>query len=163
MLCQICMKYSAVYHVPKIISSQIVLMHLCKECANKTQTQELSNGFDDRIHYILEGLIRSKTEGKRPVIHLKCPVCGTTLRELRDSKPLGCPQCYETFSDYLKKEIQLKGYEFSKHRFSNRIMERINSVKKELRAAIKSENFEKAAILRDKIRQYEKENLFHEN
>jgi protein arginine kinase activator len=163
MVCQICMKHSAVYHVQKIMSSKTVLIHLCKECADQTLEEELTNGFDDKLHNLLEGLIRSKDNDKRSTVHLKCQFCGTALRDVQNNKPMGCPHCYTTFSEYLMKETGLDGQAFSKQRYSNRVIKGLNTMKKELKEAIEAEDFEKAASLRDKIRQFEKENLFHEN
>ena len=81
MVCQMCMKHSAVYHVQKIMSSKTVLIHLCKECADQTLEEELTNGFDDKLHNLLEGLIRSKDNDKRSTVHLKCQFCGDILFE----------------------------------------------------------------------------------
>jgi protein arginine kinase activator len=163
MVCQICMQNTAIYHVPKIVNNEIVFIHLCRDCADQNHSHEITNGIDDKLHYLLEGLIRSKDSDKSSLSQPKCGVCGTSLKDLKKNKPLGCAHCYDTFSNYLSKELNLTGPEYFKHRFSDKIAGKINRMKKELKKAIESEDFEKAALLRDKILNFGKENFFHED
>lgn len=163
MFCKICMKKTAQFHTPKIINNEIVYIHLCRDCAEQKKSHEIANGFDDKLHFLLEGLLRSKENEKGSSSQSVCNTCGTTLKNLKKNKLLGCPRCYEIFSEYLLKDLNSIDTVFTKHSINNEITEQIDRMKKELRVAVEIENFEKAALLRDKIRKCEKEGSFLEN
>lgn len=101
-----------------------------------------------------------------------CGRCGTTMLAIRTGSPLGCPECYEVFEDILSNEIISQGYIPLRLR---RIVEtnkkqplhagktpeqvvdltsasRIVSLNEALKEALKGENYEQAAWLRDQIK-----------
>ena len=59
MVCQVCQKKDALFHIPKIINNEIAYIHLCKVCANKNNLHEIANGLDDKLNSLLEGLLKS--------------------------------------------------------------------------------------------------------
>ena len=83
-----------------------------------------------------------------------CPNCGITLEEIRKTGKLGCPKDYDVFRDYFTEVLTI-----IQHRLENKgkrpsnadsviKLQRLNS---QLRIAIRREDFETAATLRDQI------------
>ncbi|MFC1520828.1 UvrB/UvrC motif-containing protein [Elusimicrobiota bacterium] len=101
---------------------------------------------------------------KPPV--LKCPNCATTYTAFKETGFVGCAQCYDTFHK-LMQEVVKKIHGSSKHTgisySPSKIAdprakktapkEDLKKLKSDLSEAIKKEAYEKAAILRDKIKE----------
>jgi protein-arginine kinase activator protein McsA len=107
---------------------------------------------------------------------LKCFRCRLEKKDFEENKILGCANCYSTFYDFIKPIIENKQTKIehietnkSKHKkdlknsikksfLEERIKIRILKFKEKLKKAIKKEEYEIAAILRDKIINLEKKN-----
>jgi len=92
----------------------------------------------------------------------KCPGCGFSQADFKKTGRLGCPQCYETFADALGTLIKQmhKGTEHTGKVPQRlvRTLEReshLKELQRNLRKAVASEDFESAATLRDKIREFD--------
>nr|WP_252893956.1 UvrB/UvrC motif-containing protein [Veillonella denticariosi] len=93
----------------------------------------------------------------------RCPQCGITYDEFNHVGKFGCGQCYDTFSDEIEPLLRrLQGssdYEgFVPSRGTN-VFKAKHEVKRlrppQLDNAVQAENFEEAAVLRDKIKNLE--------
>ncbi len=101
---------------------------------------------------------------------LRCPACGSTLRDFRDSGRLGCDRCYVSFDTHLR-DLLRRLHGSSQHvgeRYAlpgegssaeggeagggSDSRSRLLELKAQLRRAVEGENFELAAELRDQIR-----------
>ena len=87
----------------------------------------------------------------------KCPSCGRTLKEVLDEELLGCPDCWTTFSKELEATF-LKGQYGTTHvgdapaqMQGGRPAESRASLKRALAAAIRKEEYEKAAEIQKKL------------
>lgn len=90
----------------------------------------------------------------------KCSLCGATFRELAAEGMVGCPNCYREFADELSETIaKLHGSshhtgcapsEFAADRERKR---ELDETERRLREAVAAEEYEKAAMLRDKLRE----------
>jgi len=92
-----------------------------------------------------------------------CPFCGLTFSDFRETGRLGCPQCYETYAVHLQKLLRRvhggtqhvgKVYLPPDPTSSDR-ERRLDALKRRLQRAVDSEDFERAAELRDEIRSLE--------
>ena len=97
-----------------------------------------------------------------PVDNATCRTCGITFGEVKSYGELGCPECYTYFETSAFPAIPTAdsslGARMPSARRARLDRERILiETKSELRRAIEKENFELAAILRDKIRSLEKQ------
>ena len=102
MKCQSCGKNLATVRYVENINGKKQEMHLCIDCANKSGFTDFSDMFSpifSTIPNFFEDLILREEE--------KCPSCGYTFENYSDTGFLGCPNCYDTFSDRLD-EIFLK-------------------------------------------------------
>ncbi|UNC93387.1 UvrB/UvrC motif-containing protein [Candidatus Contubernalis alkaliaceticus] len=168
MLCQECQKNNAVVHLTKIINDKKTEMHLCQECANNKGELELTLEPNFSLHHFFAGLL--DLEGFETTVDIpsstkiQCEGCGLTYAQFSQIGRLGCAKCYEHFGEKLG--VLLKRIHGS-IQHTGKVPERSGSlikVKKEiekLRAALQqkimNEEFEEAAVIRDKIRELDRE------
>lgn len=168
MLCDICGKTVATVHLTEIVDDQMAELHLCENCARaKSMEMEQQFGLAD----LLAGL--SNMGGQiepQAVAGLKCPTCSLTYENFKKIGRLGCSDCYQSFKAYLKpllkkihgssqhigKSPEQKPQETVIKPAVKTKISQIQELKNQLQAAILKEEFEKAAQLRDKIKELEK-------
>ncbi|WP_432667374.1 UvrB/UvrC motif-containing protein [Wukongibacter baidiensis] len=165
MICEKCNQNKATVHVTKIKNNKKTELHLCEECARKTQDMSFENPFT--INNFLTGLLDSVQSSPIKVDYIKtttCSKCGMSYGKFKQLGRLGCSDCYNTFNEKLMPLIksvhgsqQHTGKVPKKSGNRIRIKREIMTLKKELRRAIEKEEFESAAELRDKIKLLEKD------
>jgi protein arginine kinase activator len=90
----------------------------------------------------------------------KCPGCGLTFARFRQAGTLGCPQCYEAFHEQLAPLIERAQNQATHHRGktprrAGKSIDRqlqVQHLVKQLDEAVASEQYERAAQLRDRLR-----------
>ena len=94
---------------------------------------------------------------------VKCPACGFTYNDFKKMGRLGCSECYEVFKKQLEpllKRIHGANRHIGKVPLTVgktvKDAQTLQELKMQMERAIQSEEFEKAAVIRDKIRQFEK-------
>ena len=174
MLCDICKNRQASVHLTEIINDEVTELHICEECARK---KGISMQQQFGIADLLSGLVDlpgAKVSHKAH-IKIKCPSCGMTYENFKKLGRFGCEDCYEAFKRALYpllkkihgttrhagKEPQKgvpnpvkKGKKIPRASVKPKIDE-IGELKNRLTKAVEQEEFEQAAILRDKIRALE--------
>jgi protein arginine kinase activator len=163
MKCEICGVRKAVIHIQQVKGKERIDLHLCEECAlargiggevDSDQRFELS------ISNLLNGLVDiGKMKRAKDRI---CPQCGSSWESIRKRDKIGCAECYITFSEEIRFMLEKIGARGS-HR--GKLPRRLNTYKKYLvdvvklkdglKEALKNEDYEKAARLRDRIRELE--------
>ena len=169
MLCEKCGKNEATIHYSEIINGKKKSYTLCSECADKLGISDISAPFDGfGATSLLSGIFGEAfpTAGiakRTPTSEKQCPTCGSTLREIADAGKVGCAECYRTFRSELAPTIRrihgrvsYKGTspEASAETKAETVSE-ADALRAELYEAIKNEEFERAALLRDKIKSLE--------
>lgn len=88
-----------------------------------------------------------------------CPLCGCGFQDIAKSGKAGCPVCYETFAAELAPSIRRihgrsahTGQVPARFREENEKKQKIAAMEAELKEAVKNENYERAAELRDTLR-----------
>ncbi|WMJ77269.1 MULTISPECIES: UvrB/UvrC motif-containing protein [unclassified Sedimentibacter] len=159
MLCSECGKNEAKVHVTQIINGKKTESHLCEECAKKNQTL-LNSSFS--MENLFSAMLNNAFNTTTYLPAKGCSKCGMTFDEFRTTGKFGCSDCIETFKPRLIPVIKnIQGYDrhtgkIPKRAGGNyRIQKDIEKLKNQLKQAIESEEYEKAAELRDKIRQME--------
>lgn len=168
MMCEECQMRPATVHITKIVNNEKTQMHLCEECAkHKHISFSTGLGFDDAAGFSVAKLLSSFFESpeKSPlsdVEKLKCNRCGLTFQDFSQTGSFGCSKCYNTFQGQMNpllRRIHGKTYHVGKvpRRTGGqlRIKQEINQLKRELQEAINAEEYERAAVLRDKIKEKE--------
>ena len=148
MLCDACKHNEAVVHRIMVINGVKHEQHLCAQCAQKATT----------ISFKLPSLADlTNVSFKAQQPNLTC-VCGMTLKDFKEGGLVGCPECYTTFSDALTPIIKRAQGGRIQHvgeqpRSCGPASENnLEALRKELSAAIENEQYEQAAVLRDRIK-----------
>lgn len=162
MMCDVCGKKKATVHLTEIVDEQLSEMHLCEKCARaKSSQMEQQFGLAD----LLAGLADfGKPVSESEKVDLQCSSCGLTYEEFRKFGRLGCSECYEAFKMHLStllKKVHGSNQHLGKTPAQilpaqKKQLENFQELKSQLMQAIQMEDFEKAAQLRDKIRDAEK-------
>jgi len=142
-LCEICKKRKATHEVVQFINGEKKVVSICDKCV-------LIVGMQDQL---------TTLEKSSKIEKLVCPVCGWQLANLAESGLVGCPTCYDTFSEFLKILIfkPVKSPKFKQIKFEKKQlpMAKLATLRLQLRKAIEEERFEDAAEIRDKIKDIE--------
>ena len=158
MFCQRCNINFASVKVTHIIGGERFDLLLCPECVAEIGLDDPFSDASGEISRELFNLVRRQLETQEEIPDLTCAECGLKLKNFTDNGLLGCPQCYVNFEEYLK--ILLRRYHGSnKHQKStlrnkstHPHYEKILRLEQKLRLALKREDFESAALLRDEIK-----------
>ncbi|MBO8136919.1 MAG: UvrB/UvrC motif-containing protein [Desulfotomaculum sp.] len=162
MMCERCNKRPATVHLTQVINNKKTEMNVCEYCASELQQETW--GFDPQfnLHHFLGGLMGYEYTPGIKTREETCPKCRISKNKFAKVGLLGCPECYETFKDQiipLVRRIHGTGQHTGKvpKRTGGRarINKEINMLKEQLQEAIKKEEFEKAAQLRDQIKALE--------
>ncbi|WP_419749843.1 UvrB/UvrC motif-containing protein [Terrisporobacter petrolearius] len=175
MLCQKCHKKTASVFISSIINGQESRMYLCNDCAKnyplfnfnsqdpfsiKDVMEKFDISEDDSIETKKENLLAMDKDCEESEII--CPNCYSTYNEYRETGKVGCSKCYEVFEKQLKPILRnIYGYEEyigkspkkdNSHIYPNKEM---ITLKEDLNRAVEQEEYEKAADIRDKIKELE--------
>jgi len=160
MLCSICKEKTATVHLTQIVGDKMQKLDLCEDCAKaKGINDPTSFGLAD-LDLVLGLGASQQIEQAAGGVELKCPRCGFTQADFKKSGRLGCPECYQTFAEGLGGLLKTM-HKGTRHvgkapealRQSRDLSDRMKTLQNKLAKAIKDENFEQAAILRDEIKQ----------
>lgn len=170
MLCDSCKKNEATIHITKIVNGVKKEANLCSECADKSGELNLVSDMDIMAPFsfpnVLGGLmdyVNSNASVKNKASESKCENCGTTYREFKERGLLGCSQCYQHFKPLILPVI--KGVQGNMEHIGKlpkkagkELVQKkqILKLKEELKEAITLEEYEKAAEIRDKIKEIER-------
>ncbi|AZO96578.1 UvrB/UvrC motif-containing protein [Halocella sp. SP3-1] len=164
MLCQRCNNKEATVHLTKIVNGEKNEVFLCEECARETGQLPFAGNDPFSFQNLLSGILNPEINSYNTGIKQgdKCGTCGLSYYDFTQNGLFGCADCYETFNDRLNpllkrihgetvhngKVPQRKGGHLRKKR-------QIKELRDEMQDAVKNENFEKAAEIRDKIKELE--------
>lgn len=168
MICEECKKNAATVHVSHMINGQKTELHLCQECASKKGALM----FDINNKFSIPNLLGSFLGSNFPVAEMQppslnvntCPNCGASFNDIRQTGRLGCPECYRAFDAEMEPTLR-RIHGNSKHmgkipaRGGQQVLYRqeIENLKNKLQKAVAEEHYEKAAEIRDHIKQLEKQ------
>lgn len=161
MLCQNCGKSDATRYYRTVVGGHAYERRLCAECA-------VSTGVDAEFHQSFPGHIPdmpsllSEIIGLRPKEYApagSCPSCGGTLADISRSGKAGCAFCYNIFASTFMPYIQKvhgnavhAGRSPARTEKASARRKAIGDLEERLQEAVKTQEFEKAAVLRDRIR-----------
>ncbi len=157
--CQICGKRASMF-LTQIVNGQVSELALCESCARAKglfDPQSLTfaekffpEEFKQRVDKLVRELTNNTVTASEPAPPMsmfdRCPVCGFSMDDYRNTGHLGCPDCYMVFARELDPtandeiETETEAPALTKAR-----------LQKELQQAIEREDYERAAQLRDEI------------
>jgi len=149
----------ATIHLTEIINGQKIEKHLCEECA---ASEGITIKADVPISQLLEDFILQTAAGTE-LSELTCEVCGLSFANFRHQGVLGCPHDYDAFESALVPLLQRAHEGATQHigkvpRRAGTDQKKQNSIlrlRAELKNAVAAEDYERAASLRDRIKEME--------
>ncbi len=161
MLCDRCGKNEATIHYISYVNDEKTESHICSSCAAKTNMKNILNTFT--ISDLFDGFFDAPSVKPAADNPMKCSKCGMTINEFRNSGRLGCADCYKAFEATvlpIVKKVQGHnmhtgsfpkgaGKKYEKRRLEDELKEKLNE-------AVRREDYEQAAVLRDKIKSLQK-------
>jgi protein arginine kinase activator len=154
-LCQVCGKREAKIHFTELRDGKKTEMHVCEQCATE---KNMAMAFPNVLAQLVKGGPAAARETE--AVPAACPGCGLAYAEFKAKGRLGCPRCYAAFGPVLIPLLE-KVHGAASHRgktpervkgaLANR--REIQEVEEQLASAVADEEYEKAAQLRDRIRQ----------
>lgn len=180
MLCERCGKKEATFYYKESVNGTVKSYRLCPDCAAALQKSgEIQTGTgEDPISKMMNllsgddffggeellgtaGLLEKLigTPQKTGERGKTCSLCGGSFQDFVKSGKAGCPRCYETFEAELLPSIQRihgrtahTGQAPARFREETEKKQKIAALENELNEAIKTENYERAAEIRDSLR-----------
>jgi protein arginine kinase activator len=162
MTCEMCKTRPARVHYTEIVNNRTVKMSLCLECAEEkgVDVQKSGNfGLGDLVAGLIDTAVEADAER---ISKVRCPTCGYQYSDFKRIGRLGCPDCYDAFESQLIPVLrhvhgstQHTGKQASKPTEQLALRERVAALREELSLAIRAEDYERAAGIRDEIRSLE--------
>ena len=156
MLCQKCKINNANVKIIRSINGNVVEYYLCSSCAEAEEmggANKYMKDFGENIFGFFSP--RERRE-------YSCRGCGLSFREFKNNGKFGCEKCFDAFSEILPSAVKdIHGALSHTGKIPKRsgmdIIKRkkIKDMRQQLEKAVKEENFELAATLRDEIREME--------
>lgn len=162
MVCDFCHTHDAVIFLEQVnAKGQKRKINMCLQCAQERGISNNPHSIESSIVDLFRELAavtkRLQWENSR-----LCPVCGTSIAEIRKTALVGCPECYAIFKDDIRTVMQANGRDGT---YTGSMPERLATVhsvlndrmilQDKLDAAVAEEDYEKAALYRDYLRALE--------
>ena len=182
MLCEKCNKNEATFYYHENVNGKQKTYRLCADCAEELEKsgeiesvntdkifdsfggffEDFANPFksmDKLFSGFFGGSLLGSGQSARSAEEKKCPGCGMTLREFSESGMAGCPECYAAFSKELEPtitKVQGKSAHVGRAPAGMRekidLKHRIDELERERKEAVRDENYERAAEIRDELK-----------
>ena len=161
MLCEKCHKNTATTHIRTVINGVVTEKNLCGYCAAMSGYSKFANnGFASMLSSLFGDELATGN-----IKEIRCECCNTCFSDIAETGKMGCSECYKTFKNklipYLKRVHGTTEHIGKRPQNSdNNLVEvkpktKIETLRAELLEAVKAEEFEKAAKLRDEIKRLE--------
>ena len=162
--CDKCGVENANTHVKTIINGELKEYDLCSACAHKlgytNVFADMENDFSNLLGSFFTNVLPARTQATR------CEFCGSSYPEIARTGQVGCAHCYELFAEQLYPSIRrMHGNTTHCGKNSGKAVgqqpakptkeETVADLRQQLDAAVKEQNFERAAQLRDRIKEME--------
>ncbi len=158
MLCQLCKKRTANVQITQIVNNNKSVMYICHQCAK--EKGQLDIGAALNLANFVSGIIGNASNAQTQVEEgEKCEVCGMSFGDVKKTGKLGCSNCYTIYGERLLPILKrIHGNTIHRGRYPERVAGEImasrelENLKDSLSKAIELEEYEKAAVLRDRIK-----------
>lgn len=161
MRCENCGLTEAAIQLTKVENNEMRVFHLCEACAAEQGVEPAAAGANlplaDFLAQIGSGVADEAVASGR------CPTCGLTPAQLKQTGRLGCADCYGHYDRHLRALLR-RLHGGTQHvgkvvvppdAVDTDRKARMDALRRSLQRAVDSEDFEHAASLRDQIRRME--------
>lgn len=163
MVCDHCQEHEAEVHLTQIVDNEMTTRHLCTRCAADLGLQATAPAASLPLTDFLAQMGKGVAADAEASPAGPCAFCGTSVDDFKRTGRLGCPHCYSVY------EPQLRGLLRRIHGSTQHVGKiylppaaeeadrtaRLAGLRRKLQRAVDSEDFERAAELRDQIRNLE--------
>lgn len=166
MKCQKCGMNEANVSYTEIINGKKAHVVLCDKCANEMNIgMNFNFDFNDVFGAFFNEPSFAKSLGHANA--LECGNCETTYDEFANTGMFGCEECYDVFSDKLDNILprlqgsnrhigrRLNGINQNVKQKDKKEKTELEKLQEELKKCVEKEEYEKAAVIRDKIKKLE--------
>ncbi len=168
MKCQICHKNEANIIFTQIVNNEKEVLHICSDCAKKkgisVTIEKPSQPKGNPLIGSLTGGVADHDEKNIP--DLTCDVCGLTFADFKRIGLFGCDNCHKAFGEHIPTLLkQIHGTAVYNGKNPGELSEegekiqQLKSLRARLQHCIETEDYERAAVLRDKIAALESKSL----
>lgn len=165
MKCQRCDR-QATFHITDLVEGKPNELHLCEECAQaylSPSEEEAAEVMPAMAGLLAQQLAVGETADQLARLDQRaCPVCSITFLEFRKQGRLGCPHDYVFFVEELEPLLmnihdQVHHIGKAPKRGSQGADQQTQLIRlrREMKEAVNSEDYEQASLLRDQIREIE--------
>ncbi len=161
MLCENCGKREATTHIKHVENGEARQLDLCSECAASLGYDDIFGDFGFNLSELFTNFFGDNT-ARLPDKTVRCEKCGSSFNDIVKTGKVGCAECYRTFYNKLLPSIRrIHG----KASHSGKTPANLKEIKKptkedtikrlsdEMQSAVDTQDFEQAAVLRDRIKQ----------
>ena len=153
---------AACVHLTQVVDNKTSTQYLCKACAQAKGIGALPAEGSEVADFVAQ-LAEGDAEGDTRREPEPCARCGLTFEGFKETGRLGCPHCYTSFGPGLRR---LLGRIHGATRHVGKVYlppdsdaahadRRLDDLRRRLQRAVDSEDFERAAVLRDRISEIE--------
>ncbi len=160
MLCENCKTREATTHVKNRVNSKYSEYMLCDECARELGFSSFVSDIHSDVATFFDSLFSYALPARSSAV--KCRKCGATYNDILEQRKIGCDECYDTFSSELSKIIKRVHGNSSytgkvPKEFETQVKKEneLKKMKEELDELVEKQAYEKAAELRDRIKELE--------
>jgi len=163
MICHGCGAQDAVVHLTQVVDKEMKTLHLCERCAAERGLDAAPVQGKFPLTNLLAHMGPDERSPRAAVPTPTCSFCGLTFAGFRETGRLGCSHCWVSFDGHLRTLLRRihggsqhmgKVYLSPDPSVSDR-QKRMESLRRKLRRAVDIEDFERAAALRDELRNME--------
>lgn len=166
MKCESCGRDEAVVHLIRLEGGVVSDARLCHECVRglskyRQKISSKSLSVASLLTQLAKGAQEAAARVSKETAVSPCPSCGLEFASYKATMMLGCPDCYDSFSDQLLPELR-RIHGSTQHVGTSpehkpdvvERQKRLADLKEELTQAVENEDFERAAFLRDEIKKH---------
>lgn len=162
MLCEKCGKNNATTHIRTVVNGVVTEHNLCGYCAAKEGYTDIGKS---QLGEMLASVFGDVLTSNSSSTALRCSCCNASFSDIAESGKVGCSECYKTFYEQLLPYLK-RVHGSTKHagKIPNKAplmvtpaKETVESLRMKLNELVRNEQFEEAAVIRDKIRKIEEE------
>jgi protein arginine kinase activator len=161
MRCDRCGNDEAVVQLTTVKENESQVRHLCPACAADEGVEVAATQSSAPLVEFLAQI--GQSVGEEASALGRCPSCGLTPAQLRQSGRLGCATCYTHYQHHLR--ALLRRLHGGTQHIGKAVLPpdpeeedrrvKVDNLRRSLRIAVDAEDFEHAAALRDQIRRIE--------
>lgn len=168
MICEQCKKEKATVSIEEVFMGKKTEINLCQKCSLEHNMEAYnSTNAPAVLHHLLKHMLfgmdldmemGNSKKALKESFNKSCE-CGMSSTSFKKTGKLGCGKCYETFEKELldifnniQRDTDHKGKFPKKNGHSMKIAQQIKALEKEQANAVASEEYEQAAVLRDRIK-----------